>query len=216
MFTGIIEAMGHIVAIEPSGLDFRLQIGSKDLDKSDLKLGDSVAVNGICLTVTELTGEGFWADVSAETLQHTTFKEVKAGTRVNLEKALTLATRLGGHLVSGHIDAIGRVISRERDGRSEHFVLSAPEQLLKYIAPKGSITVDGISLTANRVESNQIHLNIVPHTLGETTLARCRAGSQVNLEVDLLARYLERLLQSSDTPPSSQVTKTLLAENGFI
>lgn len=218
MFTGIIEAVGEVAAIEPKGEDLRLYVRSGRLDLTDVKLGDSIAVNGICLTAVALPGEGFWADVSGETLARSTFSELRVGTRVNLEKALTPTTRLGGHLVSGHVDGVGEVVSRRRDGRSECFTIQAPVALAKYIAEKGSITIDGISLTVNAVDGAQFSLNIVPHTLQETTLADFGPGCRVNLEVDVLARYLERLMMGERAADSSSggITTAFLAEHGFM
>lgn len=194
MFTGIIQAVGEIAALEPKGGDLRLRVRTGKLDLGDVQLGDSIAVSGVCLTAVELPGDGFWADVSGETLAHTILGELTTGARVNLEKALTPTTRLGGHLVSGHVDGVGEVIERRTDARSERFRIRAPKELARYIAHKGSICVDGVSLTVNAVEGNVFDLNIVPHTLSETTLDEYRPGRKVNLEVDLIARYLERLL----------------------
>ena len=151
MFTGIIEAVGRIAALQPKGQDTRVRVQTGKLDLKDVQLGDSIAVNGVCLTVVELPGDGFWADVSGETLTRTAFAGIAVGSRVNLEKALTPTTRLGGHLVSGHVDGVGRVVERSPAGRSIQFVIEAPAELAKYIAEKGSICVNGISLTVNRV-----------------------------------------------------------------
>lgn len=218
MFTGIIEAVGTVGALEPKGADMRIRILSGALDLSDVALGDSIAVNGVCLTAVELPGDGFWADVSGETLARTNFSELRSGSRVNLEKALTPTTRLGGHLVSGHVDGIGTVLERRSDGRSERFRLRAPAELAKYIAEKGSICVDGISLTVNRVEGAEFELNIVPHTLAETTMGDFRAGRHVNLEVDVIARYLERLLlgEKAADPSGGGISEAFLAEHGFL
>jgi riboflavin synthase len=221
MFTGIIEAIGEITTMQPRGGDMRLSIASGKLDRRDLKLGDSVAVNGVCLTAIELPPDGFVADVSAESLAHTTLGQLSRGRRVNLEKALTPTTRLGGHLVSGHVDGVATIIERRSDGRSERFRIAAPDQLARYIARKGSITIDGISLTVNRVEGAIFDLNIVPFTLQETTLGDYYPGQRVNLEVDLIARYLERLLQgaaAADPHPSPEggVTMAFLAAHGFV
>jgi len=194
MFTGIIEAIGTIRALTPKGGDVRVLVDTGKLDLGDVKLGDSIAVNGVCLTAVELPGNGFWADVSRETLARTAFIDLKAGSRVNLEKALTPTSRLGGHLVSGHVDGVGEVVAREDNARAVQFRIRAPRELAKYIALKGSITVDGTSLTVNAVNGAEFELTIVPHTLGETIMADYRPGRQVNLEVDLLARYLERLM----------------------
>lgn len=198
MFTGIIEAIGSIAVVEPRGADVRLRVTTGKLDLSDLKRGDSIAVSGVCLTAVVLTGDGFWADVSAETLQRTVLAETGVGAAVNLEKALTPTTRLGGHLVSGHVDGIGSVIEHCEDGRSVRFRIEAPGGLARYIAEKGSICVDGVSLTVNGIEGTVFGVNIVPHTLENTTLGEYRAGRRVNLEVDIIARYLERLLPGSN------------------
>ncbi|MDM3872067.1 riboflavin synthase [Porticoccus sp. W117] len=194
MFTGIIEAVGEIAELEQRGGDVRLRVKTNDLGLGDVDLGDSIATNGVCLTVIELPGDGYVADVSVETLNLTTVGNWAVGTPVNLEKALTPQTRLGGHMVSGHVDAVGEVVSRHPDARSERFVLRAPAELAKYIAHKGSITVDGTSLTVNAVNGCDFDLNIVPHTLGKTVMGAYQPGTKINLEVDLIARYLERLL----------------------
>ena len=170
MFTGIIEAVGEIVVCEPRSGDLRLRVKTSGLDLGSIGLGDSIATNGVCLTVIALPGDGYVADVSSETLANTTIGDWQAGTPVNLERALTPSSRLGGHLVSGHIDAVGEVLSRHPDARSERFRLRAPDSLAKYIAHKGSITVDGTSLTVNRVEGAEFELNIVPHTLEHTMM----------------------------------------------
>ena len=218
MFTGIIEASGSIRAITPKGGDVRVYVATGKLDLGDVKLGDSIAVNGVCLTAVELPGDGFWADVSRETLARTGFIDLKTGSRVNLEKALTPTSRLGGHLVSGHVDGVGEIISREDNARAVQFRIRAPRELAKYIALKGSITVDGTSLTVNGVDGADFELTIVPHTLAETIMADYRAGRRVNLEVDLLARYLERLLlgDKAAEPTGSGITESFLAEHGYL
>ena len=220
MFTGIIEAVGRLQSMENRQGDLRMTIDSGKLDMSDVQLGDSIATNGICLTVVELTGSGYVADVSLETLEHSTLSELPAGSRLNLEKALTPTTRLGGHLVSGHVDGVGRVVSVEPAARSSVYWLEAPGGLARYIAHKGSITVDGASLTVNKVDGCRFALNIVPHTQQETIIQQYRSGSRVNLEVDLLARYLERLLDPSlkdeKTEQSSSLSEVFLAEHGFM
>ncbi|MGB0721934.1 MAG: riboflavin synthase [Gammaproteobacteria bacterium] len=215
MFTGIIEAVGHIAAMEPRGGDMRLRVHSGKLDLSDVALGDSVATNGVCLTVIDLPGDGYWADVSGETLNCTTLGDLRVGTRVNLEKAMTPSTRLGGHLVSGHVDGVGEVVERHSDARSERFRIRAPEGLGRYIAAKGSICVDGVSLTVNAVDGAFFELNIVPHTLAETTIDQFQAGNRVNLEVDVIARYLERLLQGASDGEPGGLTMEFLARHGF-
>jgi riboflavin synthase len=218
MFTGIIEAVGEIVAAEPRGGDLRLRIKSNGLDLGDVQLGDSIATNGVCLTVVDLPGDGYWADVSVETLDFTTLRTWQVGRRVNLEKALTPTTRLGGHLVSGHVDGVGEVVSRHPDARSERFRIKAPAELAKYIAHKGSITVDGTSLTVNAVDGDEFELNIVPHTIEKTVIGDYQAGTKVNLEVDVIARYLERLLlgdKAADSKAGGGIDLAFLAENGF-
>jgi riboflavin synthase len=218
MFTGIIEAIGEVAQLQPRGGDFRLRIRSGKLDLADVALGDSIAVNGVCLTAVELPGDGFAADVSRETLSLTTLGDLDPGSPVNLEKALTLATRLGGHLVSGHVDGLGKVIERREDARSVRFTIEAPAELARYIAQKGSISVDGTSLTVNTVEGPRFELNIVPHTLQETIMDGYQAGRSVNLEVDLVARYLERLLlgERAAQPDAPKVDLALLARSGFL
>jgi riboflavin synthase len=218
MFTGIIQSIGEVAAIEPKGDDARVRILTNELDLADVQLGDSIAVNGVCLTAVELPGDGFWADVSGETLSCTTFKSLTVGTKVNLEKALTPTTRLGGHLVSGHVDGIGKVVERYDDGRSVRFHIQAPDEMAKYIAEKGSVCVDGISLTVNDVKGAVFELNIVPHTLQETTMGQFKVGTEVNLEVDIIARYLERLIlgdKAADVKTSG-ISMDMLSEHGFI
>lgn len=218
MFTGIIEAIGTIRALTPKGGDVRVQVATGKLDLSDVKLGDSIAVNGVCLTAVALPGDGFWADVSRETLARTAFAYLKPGSRVNLEKALTPTSRLGGHLVSGHVDGVGEIVAREDNARAVQFRVRAPRELARYIALKGSITVDGTSLTVNAVNGAEFELTIVPHTLAETIMADYRPGRRVNLEVDLLARYLERLLlgEKAAEPQSGGITESFLAEHGYL
>ena len=218
MFTGIIQSVGDVAAIEEKGDDVRLRILTHELDLSDVQPGDSIAVNGVCLTAVELAGDGFWADVSGETLSCTTFKSLTIGTKVNLEKALTPATRLGGHLVSGHVDGIGKIVERYADGRSVRFHIQAPNEMAKYIAEKGSVCIDGISLTVNAVKGAVFELNIVPHTLQETTMGQFKAGTEVNLEVDIIARYLERLIlgDNASEVKHSGISMDKLKEHGFI
>jgi riboflavin synthase len=194
MFTGIIESTGKVQVMQDMGGDLRLSLNTGKLDMSDVALGDSIAVNGVCLTVIDMTSNSFVADVSRETLRLTSLGKLRQGSPVNLEKALTLQTRLGGHMVSGHVDALGKVLDRKDDARSIWFKVQAPAELAKYIVHKGSITVDGTSLTVNAVDGNEFELNIVPHTLQETIMGGYQAGTEVNLEVDIIGRYLERLL----------------------
>ncbi len=218
MFTGIIQAIGAIRAMQPIGGDLRLTIATGKLDMGDVQLGDSIAVNGVCLTAVILDASSFSADVSRETLSLTSIGQLNLGSNVNLEKALTLSTRLGGHLVSGHVDGLGEVVSRYDDARSVRFRLKAPASLAKYIAAKGSICVNGTSLTVNKVEGAFFELNIVPHTLKETIMSGYRAGSKVNLEVDVVARYLERLSLGDKAAEMNAggITEAFLAEHGFL
>lgn len=216
MFTGIIQAVGKISAIEQKAGDCRLTINTGKLPLSDAAVGDSIAVNGVCLTAVELGTDYFCADVSNETLSCTTLNHATVGTPVNLELALTPTTRLGGHIVSGHVDGIGTIVEKKSDGRSIRFQFKAPDNLAKYIAEKGSICINGISLTVNTVDGALFSVNIVPHTLQETTLGTAAVGNQVNLEVDLLARYMERLMQGEKAAQSSgSVTLELLQKSGF-
>jgi riboflavin synthase len=220
MFTGIIESIGTIRDMQPKGGDMRLTLAVGKLDMRDVALGDSIAVNGVCLTAIAFDSSSFSADVSRETLSLTSLGNLSRGSKVNLEKALTLQTRLGGHLVSGHVDGLGEIISRHDDARSVRFSIRAPDSLAKYISAKGSITVDGTSLTVNKVDGSTFELNIVPHTLEETIIADYRSGTQVNLEVDVIARYLERLLLGDKAAYSStsgsNITEAFLAEHGFM
>ena len=217
MFTGIILAIGNISAIEQRSGDARLTIHTGQLALQDTALGDSIAVNGVCLTAVELGKQHFCADVSNETLSRTTLSTAPVGTPVNLELALTPTTRLGGHIVSGHVDGIGTLLSMQTDARSYRLRIKAPDALAKYIAEKGSICIDGISLTVNCVEGAIFNVNIVPHTWQHTTLGTTRIGAKVNLEVDLLARYLERLMQGDAAATSGiGVTAELLQKSGFL
>lgn len=217
MFTGIIQSVGHISALEKKGGDLVVHIDTGKLPMADVELGDSIAVSGVCLTVIEKTHNSFRADVSAETISRTMLANSRTGDAVNLEKALTPSTRLGGHLVSGHVDGIGEVVARHNDARSVRFNIKAPDELARYIAEKGSISVDGISLTVNAVKGAVFELNIVPHTLNETSMNDLKPGSRVNLEVDLIARYLERLLlgDKAASPQQGNISESFLAEHGF-
>ncbi|MBN8740498.1 MAG: riboflavin synthase subunit alpha [Lysobacterales bacterium 69-70] len=193
MFTGIIQAVGRIAALEPCGGDLRLSVDVGGLDLGDVQLGDSIAVNGVCLTAIALADGRFSADVSVETLDCTTLGALAPGARVNLEKALRLADRLGGHLVSGHVDGVGEVVSITADARSLRWVFEVPANLARYIAAKGSVAVDGVSLTVNEVDGRRFGVNLIPHTMQHTRFADCTVGTRVNIEVDLMARYAERL-----------------------
>ncbi|MCB1663264.1 MAG: riboflavin synthase [Pseudomonadales bacterium] len=218
MFTGIIQAVGKIAAMEQRGGDVRLYVKTGVLDLGDVALGDSIATNGVCLTVIELPGDGFWADVSRESIERTSFRFAKTGVAVNLEKSLTPETRMGGHLVTGHVDGIGEVVNRHDDARSVKFTIRAPSQLAKYIAEKGSICIDGTSLTVNAVSGANFDINIIPHTVKETVIGGYQVGTQVNLEVDLIARYLERLLlgeRAADPNAGTGLDLAKLRDNGF-
>lgn len=219
MFTGIVETVGKVAQLQPRDGDLRLRIDTGSLPLGDVALGDSIATNGVCLTVVELTGSGFWADVSRETLAFTTIGEWRVGAAVNLEKALTPQSRLGGHIVSGHVDGIGEVLERSDDARSIRLTVRAPNELARYIAHKGSICVDGTSLTVNAVHGADFELNIIPHTARMTVIGGYRSGTRVNLEVDVIARYLERLLQGDAAAHAETnkggITAAFLAEHGF-
>ena len=217
MFTGIISAVGKITSIEPRSGDCRLTVNTGKLPIADANLGDSIAVNGVCLTAVELGADYFCADVSNETLARTILKTARSGTAVNLELALLPTTRLGGHIVSGHVDGIGTVLEKKQDGRSYRFSIKAPDELAKYIAEKGSICINGISLTVNQIDGAVFTVNIVPHTLQETTLSDTKAGDKINLEVDLLARYMERLMKGEAAAEcNTSVTESLLQQAGFL
>lgn len=216
MFTGIILAIGKIAAIDRRAGDCRLKIDTANLSLNDVLLGDSIAVNGVCLTAVELGEHFFYADVSNETLSRTILNTSTVGTSVNLELALTPSTRMGGHIVSGHVDGIGFVTEKKADGRSFRFTLKAPDNLAKYIAEKGSICINGISLTINEVKGASFSVNIVPYTMKDTTLGEAIVGTQVNLEVDLLARYMERLMQGDSAAfAQGRITEDLLHKSGF-
>lgn len=219
MFTGIIEAVGKIVRTESRGGDMRATVSTGNLSMKEKSLGESIAVNGVCLTAVEFGPNFFVADVSRETLSRTTLGKLETGQSVNLERALLPTTRLGGHLVSGHVDGIGRITEKKNDGRSWRFRIEAPAALSRYIAEKGSICLDGISLTVNDIHDSNFGVNIVPHTLQATTLSELGVGSEINLEVDLLARYVERLLTGTsareDETQTDGVTLELLKRSGY-
>ncbi len=217
MFTGIIQAIGHIDRMEPRGGDLRLTIDSGSLGLDESGLGDSIAVNGVCLTAVNYDGRRFSADVSRETLDKTSLGGLEPGSPVNLEKALTLATPLGGHLVSGHVDGLATLLEMRNDGRSVRYRFEAPAELARYIAAKGSVTLDGTSLTVNGVEGRRFDVNIVPHTRDNTLFKTYQIGTRVNLEVDIIARYLERLL-TADADASADDGHLLqtLARSGFL
>ena len=211
MFTGIIKAKGLIGAIEKRGGDVRLRVTTPELPWSEYEVGDSIAVNGVCLTAVRLLDTGFDTDVSVETLDVTTLKQLTVGDAVNLEPALRVGDALGGHLVSGHVDGIGRMTAREDDARSIRMTFEVPGELSRYIARKGSVCVDGVSLTINEVSGNTFGLNIIPHTAEVTTMGAYEAGTAVNIEVDLLARYIERMLGSD----AGGLSIDFLREHGY-
>ena len=208
MFTGIIKAKGTISAMQKRGGDVRLSVRSDGLPWADYEIGESIAVNGVCLTAVELHEDGFDTDVSVETLDVTGLGGLGVGSSVNLEPSLSLGDRLGGHLVSGHVDCTGTVLSRTADARSIRFVIEIPEAYARYIAKKGSVSVDGVSLTVNEVSGNTFDMNIIPHTAEVTLFGEYAPGSVVNIEVDLLARYIERLLSKDDAGISIDFLKT--------
>jgi len=217
MFTGIIQAMGKVVGSEAQGGDIRLTIACGDLDLSLTAPGDSIAVNGVCLTAIELDQQNFVADVSVETMSLTSLGALEAGSPVNLETALTLSTALGGHLVSGHVDGLGTLLEMHADARSIRYSFEVAPEIQHYIAIKGSVTVDGCSLTVNGIEGNRFDVNIVPHTQQKTVFQFYETGCRVNIEVDIIARYLERLLQGkadTDAGKDSQFLETLI-KSGF-
>lgn len=215
MFTGIIEAVGAVKRLQPTGGDLRFEIDSRNLDMSDVSIGDSIAVNGVCLTVIAFDSTSFSADVSNETIALTSLQGLKVGSAVNLEKAMLPTTRMGGHLVSGHVDGLGTVVSKAEDARSIRLEIEVPGALKKYIAVKGSICIDGTSLTVNSVNDRIIGLNIVPHTQERTVIQHYSKGTRVNLEVDLVARYLETLLFNMDDNDKGRVNMDLLMRTGF-
>ena len=216
MFTGIIEAIGSVRNIERHGSDVRLVIDAGKLDLSDIKPGDSISVSGVCLTVVAISGTSIGFDVSAESLSRTTLGDLRPDSQINLEKALLPTTRLGGHLVSGHVDGVGKIISRNDAGESIRFTIEVPKKLTRYIAEKGSICVEGVSLTVNVVDGSSFSVNIVPHTQTVTTLKAWRTGTRVNLEVDLLARYLERLVAGETEETKTGITREFLVRHGIL
>jgi len=211
MFTGIVQATGTIEALAPRGGDVRLRIACPGF-QGDSGVGDSISVNGICLTAVAIDSKSFDADVSRETLANTTLGKMATGDPVNLERSLTLKTPLGGHLVTGHVDGVGEILAARNEGRSIRYRLRSPPALARYIARKGSICIDGISLTVNEVDDAEFDVNIVPHTMEVTNVATWRSGSKVNLEVDIIARYLERLVGGD---VADGVTLQKLMEYGF-
>ena len=216
MFTGIVQAVGQVASVENAGEDRQLGIAASALDLSDAAVGESICVSGVCLTAVRFEAKQFFADVSSETLARTTLGDLHIGDHVNLERALTASARLGGHLVTGHIDGVGHILAHRHAGRSLNLRIGAPADLAKYIAAKGSICADGVSLTVNAVRGVEFDVNLVPHTLRATTFGDAMTGRRVNLEVDILARYLERLLLGDSQQPQGDITPAFLAEHGFI
>ncbi|MBB1273994.1 riboflavin synthase [Psychromonas sp. SR45-3] len=219
MFTGIIAAVGKITAIKNNEKDMTITVHAGELEMNDVKLGDSISNNGVCLTVTRLGENSFDADVSHETIRLSGFANIQPGFMVNLEKAMQMNDRFGGHIVSGHVDGVGEITSISPLGNAVEYWIKAPDDLAKYIAKKGSITVDGISLTTNDVDGASFKLTIIPHTISQTTMQHYVVGSRVNLEVDVIARYLERLVlgkHAADTNKKQQSTMDLLAKSGFM
>lgn len=214
MFTGIIETIGDIVHTERRDGDVRIVISAPELKKHNIALGDSVACNGVCLTVVQIEDADLAFDVSIESIEHSLIGDWHKGSKVNLELALQPQSRLGGHLVSGHVDGVATITAMHEDARSWRMKFEVPADLSKYIAKKGSITINGISLTVNDVQANQFEINVIPHTFKVTTLGQAKVGTRVHIEVDQIARYLERLLQG-DTNTSSDLSYSFLSEHGF-
>ena len=194
MFTGIIQAIGNISKIDSNGPDSRIVFKAGRMKLDDVKIGDSISVNGVCLSITEKTKDSFSSDLSSETLSLTTFIEMRANSKVNLEKAMNFSSRVNGHLIAGHVDGVGIIKEMKNDGRSILILIEFPEELEKYISKKGSIAVDGVSLTINGTKENTFSINIIPYTLSGSIISEYNIGTKVNIEVDLIARYLEKLL----------------------
>ncbi|SES95695.1 riboflavin synthase [Thalassotalea agarivorans] len=219
MFTGIIESVGEVTQISPQADGARVTIAVNQLDMSDVKLGDSIASNGVCLTVVAFDKKSFSADISAETLSRTNWQHYNIGQRINLEKAMLPTTRFGGHMVSGHVDTVAKIQAIEHTGNSSQYWIEMGADIAPFIAEKGSVTIDGVSLTVNSVESAQFRLTIVPHTAAETIISHYKTGDTVNLEIDVIARYTHRLLQfaGKDMPQQhNSITEATLAKAGFI
>ena len=213
MFTGIIQAQGNIKEIRASNKGAVFVLNSNSLDLSDVSIGDSIAVNGVCLTVTQLDKNYFSSDVSQETLNCTTFSQLKKGQNINLEKSLRLNQGVDGHIVSGHVDGVGKITLIAIEGDSTRMKIKVDDNLVKYIAKKGSICINGVSLTVNEIDGNFFDVNIVPHTFSVTTLDELKVNSQVNIEIDIIARHIEQLLNHKT---SSRIDKALLIKNGYL
>ena len=218
MFTGIVQALGKIEAIERGDGDVRMTFSCGELATTALARGDSIALNGVCLTVTDIAGGRISVDISGETLGCTTLADIQCGDPINLEKALLPTTALSGHFVSGHVDGVGIVNKVTKDGSSIRLCIKVPGHLARYIATKGSVSVDGVSLTVNKIQGSEFEVNIIPHTSTVTILGDYSAGKRVNIEVDIIARYLERLLNAvtGRDKPESTVTRAFLIEHGYI
>ena len=212
MFTGIVQAIGTVTNVESRAGDWRLTIELPDFDLSGYRAGESICVNGVCLTAVDLDTHAFSADVSTETMNVTTLGALRVGSKVNIEPSLALGDRLGGHLVSGHVDCVGTVVSRKHDARSLRLKVEIPAEFARYVVRKGSVAVDGVSLTINQVSAATIELNIIPHTAESTIMVEYRAGTRVNIEVDIVARYIERMLSDADNGGISMET---LREYGY-
>jgi riboflavin synthase len=219
MFTGIIESIGTITTLNDLGDNYRLVVSAGKMNMHDVYLGDSIATNGVCLTVVDKGTDYYAADVSAETIKLTGFAQYSVGHKVNLEKAMRADSRFGGHIVSGHVDGVGTVEAINKHSNYVEVWVKAPNELAKYIAHKGSITVDGVSLTVNEVKGSSFMLWLIPHTLSETVIGNYNTGTQVNLEVDVIARYLERLLlgeKAAHADIDKDISMSFLAEHGYV
>ena len=216
MFTGIVKAKGRIRSLKKQGGDLCISVESKELDWSIFDVGESISVNGVCLTATALHSDGFDADVSIETINVTALAGLTTGSAVNLEPSISLGERLGGHLVSGHVDCVGTVAARESDARSVSLKIEVPHEVGRYLAKKGAVCVDGVSLTINEVSEQAFEVNIIPHTAEETIIGDYAVGSAVNIEVDLLARYIERLLDRDEiSKADAGLSKDFLKAHGY-
>ncbi|NLX03368.1 MAG: riboflavin synthase [Syntrophomonadaceae bacterium] len=215
MFTGIVESMGRVRGIKRGAQSFQIDIQAEAI-LDDVKLGDSIAVNGVCLTVNSYDSQHFTADVMPETMDKTTLKHLKSGEYVNLERALRVGDRLGGHIVQGHVDAVGIIGAKEKRDIAYVYTIKAPAPVLRYTVPKGSITVDGVSLTVIDVLPDSFTVSLIPHSADQTILGRKQAGDYVNLESDILGRYIEKLLQTGGDKETSSLSVSFLAENGFL
>jgi riboflavin synthase len=215
MFTGIVESMGRVRGIKRGAQSFQIDIQAEAI-LDDVKLGDSIAVNGVCLTVTNYDSQHFTADVMPETMDKTTLKHLKSGEYVNLERALRVGDRMGGHIVQGHVDAVGVIKAKEKRDIAYVYTIKAPAEVLHYTVPKGSITVDGVSLTVIDVLPDSFTVSLIPHSADQTILGRKQAGDHVNLESDILGRYIEKLLQIGGDKETSSLSLSFLAENGFL